>query len=179
MRRISILIAIVVLVAGCGAPSEPKPVPVKMTVTLDGTPMREGDIYLYAPGKPPQAFKIENGTIPAMVPVGTYRVEIALFKPDPDPKKAAAGIDNTNAGDGISAELSAALGDTADLKGILEVSGTYQLVPDPDKSKAGVEIVNITARIVNLKSSPFPFVGNSRRCNRSIEPKTIPSNSLR
>jgi hypothetical protein len=98
IRRISVLLAVAALAAGCGEPAAPKSVPVKLMVTLDGAPMPDGDIYLYAPGKAPLAFHVEKGSIPApaVVPVGTYLVEIALFKPDPDPAKAAAGIDITN-----------------------------------------------------------------------------------
>jgi hypothetical protein len=71
---------IVASLAGCG-PREPVPVPVHGKVTLDGTPLLEGQIAFITPGQVPELIDIRRGTYDGMAKWGSRRVEIIAYRP--------------------------------------------------------------------------------------------------
>jgi len=68
------------LLAGCG-PGAPVPVPVHGKVTLDGTPLAEGQIAFITPGQVPEFIEIRGGTFEGRAKWGPRRVEIAAYRP--------------------------------------------------------------------------------------------------
>lgn len=77
-----LLLTLVPLVSGCG--SDSGTVPVTGKVTLDGTPLAEGDIIFRATdGTPSHAGKIQNGAYSADVSPGEKQVEITAYRDVP------------------------------------------------------------------------------------------------
>jgi hypothetical protein len=76
------LLLLFVLVGGVGCPGSSAQGEVDGTVTLDGTPLKEGDVrFIPADGKSQTASaKIIDGKFAAQVPTGEMRVEISAPK---------------------------------------------------------------------------------------------------
>lgn len=64
---------------GCG-PGEPTPVPVHGMVTLDGTPLADGQISFITPGQVPEVIEIKNGVYNGKVKWGKRRIEIGAYR---------------------------------------------------------------------------------------------------
>ena len=79
MNRCFLGISLLLLV-GCG-PRVVLPVPVRGTVTLDGKPLREGQISFITPGQVPEILDVEDGRFEGDVKPGEKRVEIAAYRP--------------------------------------------------------------------------------------------------
>jgi hypothetical protein len=72
-------IALVVMVPlGC-ARTEPR-TPVQGSVTLDGQPLEEGEIYFVTPGLPPEVLPVRGGRFTGSVRPGQVRVEIYAYR---------------------------------------------------------------------------------------------------
>ena len=94
-RRCLILPMVVLgLAAGCGA-SGPKKAQVSGTVTLDGQPLDQGEIYFVTPGAgtPPEILKVVDGRFEGAVTLGKKRVEIHSAKKMPKSGGMAIGPD--------------------------------------------------------------------------------------
>jgi len=68
------------LSAGCDKSGKDKLVAVSGTVTLDGQPMKDGEISFSTPGEPPQVLPIKDGAFQGEVKGGKRRVEIRAYK---------------------------------------------------------------------------------------------------
>jgi hypothetical protein len=81
-RRLSVLclVLVFVLVVGCGE-TKTKTASVKGTVTLDGQPLKEGEIFFSLEGKPPHILEIKDGVFSGAAAIGKNRVEIRAYKP--------------------------------------------------------------------------------------------------
>ena len=64
---------------GCG-PGEPTPVPVHGTVSLDGTPLADGQISFITPGQVPEVIEIKNGVYNGKAKWGKRRIEIGAYR---------------------------------------------------------------------------------------------------
>lgn len=74
-----------VLCLGCG-PSGPKLYPVQGTVTLDGKPLAEGNVYLReAETGDVITLPVKDGQFSGQAPTGKRRVEVAAYKLTPVP----------------------------------------------------------------------------------------------
>ena len=82
---------LLLLLLGCG-PREVVPVPVHGTVTLDGKPLREGQISFATPGQVPEIVPIEDGRFAGEVKPGEKRVEIAAYRPVRIPPEIPASM---------------------------------------------------------------------------------------
>ena len=69
------------LLAGCG-PKGPRKVPVSGTVTLDGKPLNQGEIYFITPGvgTPPECLQVADGKFAGQVTLGKKRVAVSSAK---------------------------------------------------------------------------------------------------
>jgi len=74
----------ILAVSGC-AGSTPKvaTVSVKGTVTIDGKPMPDGEIYFSTPGQPLTMFPVKEGAFSGNAQPGSNRVEIRAYKEGP------------------------------------------------------------------------------------------------
>jgi hypothetical protein len=77
--------SLVVVLAGCAAQNAPPPNMEKVSgkVTLDGTPMKEGEARFNVPGFPPKILSIKDGAFAGDAFIGKNRVEIVLEKDGP------------------------------------------------------------------------------------------------
>jgi hypothetical protein len=68
--------------AGCGGPDGPPTYPVKGKVTLDGTPLKEGEVFFHDSAKVVDSDhgKIVDGVFEFRSKAGPHRVEITAFK---------------------------------------------------------------------------------------------------
>lgn len=78
--RLLFLGVIIFVAFGCG-PGEPSPVSVHGKVTLDGSPLEDGQISFITPGQVPEMIEIKDGMYNGNVKWGTRRVEIAKYRP--------------------------------------------------------------------------------------------------
>jgi hypothetical protein len=76
-RQAAILL---LLFVGCG-PRSPVPVSVTGTVTLDGKPLKEGQVSFITPGQVPEILPVEEGSFSGEVTSGVKRIEIAAYRP--------------------------------------------------------------------------------------------------
>ncbi len=75
---------IAVLLTGCGGPSGPKTVDVTGKISLDGTPIDNGQIYFRAEdGSNTYAAKIDKGVYEAKVTPGAKKIEIIGYRDIP------------------------------------------------------------------------------------------------
>jgi len=117
---VSVLCVGIVIALGSGCtPSNPKPPPmakVSGKVTLDGDPMKEGEIEFEAPAQPPRTLKIEGGAFSGEVFSGKNVVRLHMFKEGPpastDPDKKPMKLESLpakyNAKTTLSADVPAA-----------------------------------------------------------------------
>src|SRR6516225_9663542 len=79
--RFGVLALALGVLSGCG-PSGPRRVPVSGTVTLEGQPLRQGEIYFKTPGAgtPPEILAVVDGKFAGEVTVGKKRVEVWAVK---------------------------------------------------------------------------------------------------
>lgn len=87
-QAVSIL---VVLLVGCG-PRPLVPVPVKGTVTLDGKPLKEGQVSFITPGQVPEIVPVVDGNFSGVVKPGEKRIEIAAYRPVRIPPDVPASL---------------------------------------------------------------------------------------
>jgi len=66
--------------AGCGS-NTPVPVPVHGKVTVDGTPLKEGQISFITPGQVPEVIEIKDGIYDGLATWGARRVEVGAYRP--------------------------------------------------------------------------------------------------
>lgn len=77
------------VLVGCG-PAAPATAKVNGTVTLDGSPMPDGDVFLKGDESKNATFKINGGKFSGECQTGKYRVEIMAYKEE-TPKADATG----------------------------------------------------------------------------------------
>ena len=79
--RFGVLALALGVLSGCG-PSGPRRVPVSGTVTLEGQPLRQGEIYFKTEGAgtPPEILAVVDGKFAGEVTVGKKRVEVWAVK---------------------------------------------------------------------------------------------------
>jgi hypothetical protein len=112
------VVIVLALTSGC-TPSNPKPPPmakVSGKVTLDGAPMKDGEIEFEAVAQPPRTLKIEDGAFSGEVFSGKNVIRLHQFKegppastdPDKKPMKMEALPAKYNAQSTLSADVPAA-----------------------------------------------------------------------
>jgi hypothetical protein len=76
------LLVLALLVAGCGESGLPeiKTDPISGTVTLDGQPMKDGDIMFLNPPDVQVILPVKDGAFTGKAPPGNHRVEIRSYK---------------------------------------------------------------------------------------------------
>lgn len=81
IRPVALLaIAAIVALSGCGPKVDPE-YPVKGTVTLDGSPMAEGEVVFRDDAKITfSTFTVTNGQFEGKSEAGTFKVEVNSFK---------------------------------------------------------------------------------------------------
>jgi hypothetical protein len=82
-RAVLLTLSLVALLpaAGCGGPKVLPEYPVKGTVTLDGSPMAEGEIYFIDPATSTSSvLTVANGQFEGKSEAGNFKVEINQFR---------------------------------------------------------------------------------------------------
>jgi hypothetical protein len=91
MNRLGLAVCLglaIVLNSGCG-PKGPPQAPVakvKGTVNIDGKPIPTGEIHFGMLGVPPKVSKITEGKYEGEAPVGDNKVEVFIYKEEPNPR---------------------------------------------------------------------------------------------
>lgn len=80
-RLIALLLALGPFVLSGCRNGEPYPVPVSGTVTLDGKPMKDGEIAFVTLGQVPEPVVITDGKFNGKVLWGKRRIEFAAYRP--------------------------------------------------------------------------------------------------
>jgi hypothetical protein len=78
------VITVSLLAAGCG-PAAVQTGMVSGTVTLDGNPMPEGDVFFKGPDSKMGTFSVVNGQFSGECQPGSYRVEIMAYRNEAPP----------------------------------------------------------------------------------------------
>ena len=80
-RRFLPMVAAAVRLAGCGGPTVLPEYPVKGTVTLDGSPMADGEIYFRDEATATNSvLTVKNGQFEGKSEAGKFKVEINSFR---------------------------------------------------------------------------------------------------
>lgn len=92
MAPVLLTLASCLLVLGCGEPGQEtdKKYPVKGTVTLDGQPLADGEVYFKTAGTP-DIVPIVNGQFDGMAQAGKGKVEIYAYRMETPPPEAMPG----------------------------------------------------------------------------------------
>jgi hypothetical protein len=78
------LATVIVLAVGCGdGKKKLTTVEVKGSVTLDGKPMHDGEIYFILAGQAPTQFEVKDGAFSGKANAGKNKVEIRSYKVGP------------------------------------------------------------------------------------------------
>ncbi len=82
VRRVSHLLSagLVALLAISCESKDSQSQPVSGTVTLDGKPLPEGEVYFIQPGQAPSIFPVKDGDFAGQARPGTHRVEICAYR---------------------------------------------------------------------------------------------------
>jgi hypothetical protein len=76
------------LAIGCGEPAA-RPVPVEGTVTFEGRPVADGEVYFKTPGLVPEVLPIRDGRFEGAVLPGHQRVEVYSYQIHAAPARPA------------------------------------------------------------------------------------------
>jgi hypothetical protein len=76
------------LAIGCGEPAA-KPVPVEGTITFEGQPVADGEVYFKTAGLVPEVLPVRDGRFEGAVMPGTRRVEVYAYQVHAPPVKPA------------------------------------------------------------------------------------------